>query len=67
MAYIPNLRWTVGDMDRLEIARKWRHKTADEIVGVIGRTHPHLICSPDRIKEICQHFRVPLAGERRAS
>ena len=65
MAYIPNFRWTVADMDRLEIARKWRHKTAEEISVIISHTAPHLICTTGRIREICTHHRLRLASEEK--
>lgn len=65
MAYIPNLKWTVGDMDRLQYAKSWRHRSAEEICAKLAGTQ--LACTPERIREICRHFHVKLYGEAKSA
>lgn len=65
MAYIPNFKWTVGDIDRRKYADSWRHRTAEEICAKLEGTA--LACTPDRLREICKHFHVHLKEDKAKS
>lgn len=52
-----NLEWTVGDMDRLEFARRNASRmTMAEIVASLNGTQ--LSCTRKRMSEICNSFHV---------
>lgn len=53
-----NLRWTVGDMDRLELARKNKHRTFRELLTILSEKN--LGCTPERLRHIMDAHNVVL-------
>jgi len=51
-----NLRWTVGDMDRLEFMRRNQHMTVEDVSEKLHGTQ--LAATPTRLREIARHFGV---------
>jgi hypothetical protein len=58
MAYTPNLKWTVGDIERRNFAALHPNKSFDEVFMMLERG-PYR-CTRERLLEVVRHFRVRL-------
>jgi hypothetical protein len=58
-----NLRWTVGDMDRVAFMRRNQHLTFDGVAALLKGTM--LQASDGRLRELAEAFHITMA--RKAS
>lgn len=55
-----NLKYTVGDMDRVKVIRQCRYLTVGEIAAKFDNTP--LATTPERIRQLATDFGLPVRG-----